>query len=51
MDEIIIALIKSELTAAEAAYEANPCENIEKWWDSLECQCTQIYPLKTAQTA
>jgi len=33
MDEI---LYMTSLTAAEAVYEIDPCERIEKWWDSVK---------------
>jgi len=35
MDEIISTIIDKNMIAAEAVYEINPCEKIEKWIENL----------------
>lgn len=41
MDEVVLSLIKANIIAAEAAFELNPTENMEKWWDVSEGNVTR----------
>lgn len=36
MDEVILSLIRTNNIAAEVAFELNPTEKIEEWWDDSE---------------
>ena len=51
MEEIILSIIRTNIIAAEAAFELNPTENIEKWWDDSEYECTQKYPPELRKSA
>lgn len=33
MEEVILSLIRTNNIAAEVAFELNPTEKIEEWWD------------------
>ena len=44
MKKIETMLIRTTLDAAEALFEQNPTEFIDKWCEVLERKCTRVVP-------